>query len=240
MQKVNDDTKNQIESNYNIENEDISNFIANDYNLLTNDSSQTQEKLLITLLKSLLNQKINKLEHSIFNKLKNIKSIETKLSKIFPNGIIQFNYYIYNEYKELNELLKQKKFQEADKITQKYLLKLAHRTTINQKEWIYFTEIDLIPAYDLFVIDLLWKIYSENKFGISIQRNIWLSYNQNWNTFLEKIGWSHQGKMKRYPDEFTWDISAPKGHLPLFNQIRGNQVLLSLFQHHIWITNYYI
>lgn len=239
MHKVNNNTKNQIESNFNIENEEISNIVINDLNLLTNDNLKIQEKLLVTLLKRLLNQKINKLEHSIFNKLKKIQSIQTKLNKIFPYGIAQFNYYINNEYKELNEVLREQKFQEADKITQKYLLKLAHKKTINQKKWLYFTEIYLIPAYDLFVIDLLWQIYSDNKFGFSTQRSIWLSYNQNWNVFLEKIGWSIQGKMKRYPDEFTWTINAPKGHLPLFNQIRGNQALLSIFQHHIWITNYY-
>ena len=171
--------------------------------------------------------------------MKNIPSLQNKLSKIFPQGIITFYSYINNEYKELNQLLKEQKFQEADQVTQKYLLKLVNKKKMNSKKWLYFTEIYLIPAYDLFIIDLLWQIYSDNKFGFSIQRRIWLSHNESWNIFLEKIGWCKQGHMKRYPDEFIWNMNAPKGHLPLFNQIRGNQVLLSLFQHHIWITNYY-
>lgn len=239
MDKINNN-RNEKQSNFSISTKDTLKFIIHDINLVTNENSEIQEKLLNILIRQLLNKsdKINQLEYSIFNKLKSIQSLENKLNKIFPNGIIEFSSYINNQYQELNNMLKKQKFQEADQITQKYLLKLAQQKKINKKKWLYFTEIYLIPAYDLFIIDLLWQVYSDNKFGFSIQRKIWLSYNQNWNTFLEKIGWIQQGNMKRYPDEFIWNIKAPKGHLPLFNQIRGNQVLLSLFQHNTWVINY--
>ncbi|PLZ94121.1 hypothetical protein CI594_16205, partial [Fischerella thermalis CCMEE 5196] len=38
----------------------------------------------------------------------------------------------------------------------------------------------------------------------------------------------------RYPQEFTWDLSAPKGHLPLSNQLRGVRVIASIFAHPAW------
>lgn len=240
MDKKHNKINKEKQSNFYIQKKEILDLTINNNNSITNKNLEIQKKLLNILIKRLLNNSntINLLEYSIFNKLKSIQTSKDKLNKIFPNGIMEFRFYINHKYKELNNMLREQKFQEADKVTQKYLLKLAQRKTINKKQWLYFTEIYLIPGYDLFIIDLLWKVYSNNKFGFSIQRKIWLSYNQNWNIFLEKIGWSQQGNMKRYPNEFIWNMNAPKGHLPLFNQIRGNQVLLSLFKHNTWIINY--
>lgn len=42
----------------------------NDLHLLTNDSLKIQEKVLVTFLKRLLNQKVKTLDQSIFDNLK--------------------------------------------------------------------------------------------------------------------------------------------------------------------------
>lgn len=83
---------------------------------------------------------------------------------------------------------------------------------------------------------MLWKVYSKGKFGFSIQKNIWLKQNKQWDKLWEKIKWleAKTGIMKRYPKEFTWSIDAPEGHLPLFNQLRGTQTLYYLFQKINW------
>lgn len=240
MQKINNQFNDKIKSDFMIEEKDFSNITIQFINNVTDENLEIQKYLLNFLIKQLSNTShpISKIEHSIFNKLKEIEYMQIKLNKIFPNGIISFRCYLETEYKELHNTLKEQKFEEADRITQTYLIKLVQQNTNTQRKWLYFTDIYFIPAYDLFLIDLLWKIYSKNKFGFSIQRNIWLSCNKNWNLFLEKINWNHKSIMKRYPNEFIWNSNAPKGHLPLFNQIRGNQVFLSLLQHHAWIKYY--
>ncbi|NET49629.1 MAG: hypothetical protein F6K09_13095, partial [Merismopedia sp. SIO2A8] len=51
-----------------------------------------------------------------------------------------------------------------------------------------------------------------------------------------KIGWKSGNSCTRYPNEFTWDISAPAGHLPLSNQLRGVRVMSSLLSHPAWTS----
>ena len=93
-----------------------------------------------------------------------------------------------------------------------------------------------MPSEDLIVIDSLWQAYSRHKFGFSKQRQIWLSTNCDWEKFWDQIGWKNNGIARRYPNEFLWDVNAPSGHLPLFNQLRGVQVLSALFNHIVWNT----
>nr|QCI04534.1 hypothetical protein [Apoglossum ruscifolium] len=191
--------------------------------------------ILITRL-IIKNKNITSLDKIIFTKLENIKlqHINKKLNKIFPNGIEKFQKSITINYEPLQTLLIKQNFQEADKLTQQYLCQLANLQNKSTRKWLYFTDIFLLPADDLFIIDLLWQIYSNEQFGFFIQRKIWKKNNKNWDIFLNKIGWTNKGIMKRYPNDFIWTINAPKGHLPLFNQLRGTQVLSYLFEHHVW------
>jgi GUN4-like len=61
-----------------------------------------------------------------------------------------------------------------------------------------------------------------------------LGLSKNWENFWSKIGWKNGNTWTRYPNEFIWDLSAPKGHLPLSNQLRGVRVIASLFSHPAW------
>lgn len=134
------------------------------------------------------------------------------------------------DYTPLKELLAQEKFEEADRLTRELLCELAGEGATARK-WLYFTEVDLIPATDLQTIDGLWVAYSEGKFGFSVQRQLWLSVKQDWDKLWPKMGWKDGNSWTRYPQGFTWDLSAPKGHLPLSNQLRGVRVLAALFNH---------
>ena len=171
------------------------------------------------------------------------KIIETKDNKIIkelrnhlPEGLIQLDKSMQINYQPLQELLIEKNFQEADELTQKFLCRLVEEKTNNKKKWLYFTDIHFITKNELFTIDLLWKIYSKGKFGFSIQKYIWIKQNKQWDKLWEKIKWleANTGIMKRYPQEFTWSLDAPEGHLPLFNQLRGTQTLAYLFQKIDW------
>nr|YP_010330222.1 hypothetical protein MW505_pgp059 [Porphyridium aerugineum]UNJ17938.1 hypothetical protein [Porphyridium aerugineum] len=150
----------------------------------------------------------------------------------FPEGIINYKTEKHLDYSDLEKLLIESRFQEADKLTQIKLIKLAG---LDNRQWLYFTDIPKIPIKDLKTIDTLWRLYSFDKFGFSIQRSIWFKLNKDWDAFLDNIGWTLKNKTPcRYPIEFIWNTNGPKGHLPLFNQLRGSQSLSALFQHPAW------
>ena len=160
--------------------------------------------------------------------------IKKRIQYHFSQGIVELKSSTNIDYLPLQNSLIKENFQQADKLTQLYLLELAGLNQTTDRQWLYFTDILNLPSEDLLTIDRLWKIYSEGKFGFSIQRNIWLSNNQNWEKLWNRIGWKTNNISLRYPHEFTWDTTAPIGHLPLFNQLRGVQVLYYLFQHPVW------
>nr|YP_009332817.1 hypothetical protein [Membranoptera tenuis]AKL79073.1 hypothetical protein [Membranoptera tenuis] len=200
--------------------------------------SKEIDLLINIIIKKLIikDNKITNLDEIIFEKIIEVDqdNIIKKLYKYFPKNLKEYKSSLKINYESLQDLLINEKFQEADQLTQKYLCKLANLSKKNTREWLYFTDILLIPLYDLFIIDLLWQIYSNNKFGFSIQKKIWINNKYDWDIFLEKINWSEQKIMKRYPQEFIWTINAPKGHLPLFNQLRGIQVISYLFEKIFW------
>jgi hypothetical protein len=137
------------------------------------------------------------------------------------------------DYTPLQQLLVEQNFQAADQLTLQKMCELAGSAAV-QRKWIYFTEVEQFPITDLLTINHLWLTYSEGKFGFSTQREIWLSVGKNWEKFWSKIGWKNGNTWTRYPQEFTWDLNAPKGHLPLSNQLRGVRVIASLFAHPAW------
>ena len=137
------------------------------------------------------------------------------------------------DYTLLQQLLAEQNFQAADQLTLQKLCELAGTAAIERK-WLYFTEVQQFPATDLQTINDLWLTHSEGKFGFSVQREIWLGVGKNWDKFWSKIGWKTGNQWTRYPHEFTWDLSAPKGHLPLSNQLRGVRVIASLLAHPAW------
>lgn len=176
------------------------------------------------------------LDGIIFETLRKInkKSVSNKLNSYFQDGLIEFRSSLKIDYQPLQDQLILQNFKEADKLTQLYLCKLADLSDSSERNWLYFTDVFALPSEDLLAIDMLWRLYSRGKFGFSIQRKIWLSNEHNWEAFWSKIGWKDSGNPRRYPNDFIWDINAPEGHLPLFNQLRGVQVLSALFNHSVW------
>jgi len=63
---------------------------------------------------------------------------------------------------------------------------------------------------------------------------LWLAMGKNWEKLWSLIGWKQGNTWTRYPNEFIWDLTAPKGHLPLSNQLRGVRVISSLLNHPAW------
>lgn len=157
------------------------------------------------------------------------------LQRSFPTGVVTLHSERSLDYQPLQQLLARQQFQAADQLTLELLCQLAGPTAVRRK-WLYFTEVDSFPIPDLQTINRLWWVHSEGKFGFLVQRQIWLGVGRNWEALWPKIGWKSGNKWTRYPKEFIWDLSAPKGHLPLSNQLRGVQVLNALLLHPAWTT----
>lgn len=155
------------------------------------------------------------------------------LQTTFPNGIVPLYSEVGIDYKPLQQKLVQQEFLAADSLTLEKLCQLAGTAAIERK-WLYFSEVEKFPITDLQTINSLWFIHSQGKFGFSVQRELWLGVGKNWEKLWPKIGWKLGNKWTRYPNEFTWDISAPKGHLPLSNQLRGVRAMASLLSHAAW------
>lgn len=149
------------------------------------------------------------------------------------HGVVELRSHTNIDYTPLVKLLAEQKYEEGDRLTLAKLCELAGDAAM-KRGWLYFTEVEQFPIEDLQTLDQLWHIYSEGKFGYSIQRDLWLRSGKNWEKLWPLIGWKQGNNWTRYPKEFIWDLSAPKGHLPLSNQLRGVRVISSLLTHPAW------
>lgn len=157
------------------------------------------------------------------------------LASNYPDGVVPLKSELGIDYQPLQQLLAQQDFQGADVLTLQKMCEMAGTAAIERK-WIYFTEVMKFPIADLQTLDKLWLMASEGKFGFSVQRRIWLSVGKDFAKLWVKINWRSGNVWTRYPKEFTWDLTAPKGHLPLSNQLRGVRVIDAIFAHPAWTT----
>ncbi|MBW4541588.1 MAG: GUN4 domain-containing protein [Myxacorys chilensis ATA2-1-KO14] len=132
------------------------------------------------------------------------------------------------DYTQLKNALKEQNWSEADRITRLFLLQLCWRNSAS--EWMvngrwneekFKQDVDQIPCIDLHTIDHLWTTYSDDHFGFSSQKRIYLEvggrvdgefYETAWDKFAFKIGWR---QISYDYDQMIFDVSAPKGHLPV-------------------------
>ena len=131
------------------------------------------------------------------------------------------------DYTKLRDLLKEKKWSEADIHTYQLVEQIIK--TAKQENKHVFIELKTIAQFscpDIRTIDNLWEKYSDQKFGFSSQQKIWQSVNQKgdystetWRKFATKVGWKKgdviSGSGYLLYDELNFDASkAPQGQLP--------------------------
>lgn len=121
-------------------------------------------------------------------------------------------------YSTLENLLKQKKWKEADKETREIMVKAGSR---KDEDWLDEQSIKNIPCPVLRAIDQLWVEHSDGKFGFSVQKEIYQSLDgtEEYNPkiveeFDKKVGW-RKGDEKLTYNELTFDLGTHyRGHLP--------------------------
>lgn len=122
-------------------------------------------------------------------------------------------------FTNLRNLLRDGKWQEADIETGEIMRKITNQQTVLVDN----NAINNFPCKDLRTIDRLWLEYSNNHFGFSIQKKIWLELggkiDDETNIKLsERLGWFKKGKWIDYP-QLIFNIKAPAGHLPFSGMI---------------------
>ena len=143
------------------------------------------------------------------------------------------------DYMPLAELLMEGNFQDADQFTRDALIKIAGAGAVD-RNFVYWTDVKGIPVADLRSIERQWLAYSGGKFGYTVQKNVWKVQKGDFEGFCRKIGWSTKDsdverKLRWFgASEFTYDTSAPRGHLPLTSALRGTTLLKKLLDHPAW------
>jgi predicted NACHT family NTPase len=120
-------------------------------------------------------------------------------------------------YAKLEALLKAKQWKEADQETYRLMI-----TTVGKEEGQVFDRADLenFPCEDLLEINRLWVEASNGHFGFSVQKEIWkdcgspMDYNDNYEDFMEKVGWQSEGSFVDYSDLKFSTSNSLKGELP--------------------------
>ncbi|PIN03498.1 hypothetical protein CDL12_23970 [Handroanthus impetiginosus] len=140
----------------------------------------------------------------------------------------------------LQQHLTSQNFRLADEETRRLLIVLAGESA-QKRGYVFFSEVQFISVEDLKTIDGLWRQYSDNKFGYSVQKRIWKKMKKDFTRFFIKVGWMkrlessevEQYNYRAFPTEFMWDMEqgTPEGHLPLTNALRGTQLLSSILNH---------
>ncbi|MEM9214261.1 MAG: GUN4 N-terminal ARM-like repeat domain-containing protein [Cyanobacteria bacterium P01_F01_bin.150] len=196
---------------------------------------ETGEGLLMDKLLQAKGKSATAVDGAIVQVLTRSESVQSSdfLNTHYPNGLVLLQSARDVDYSPLQHLLAQKKYEDADRVTLQKMCELAGPVAVRRK-WLYFSDVDQFPARDLRLLDHLWLVYSEGRFGFSVQRELWLNNRKDWDRLWPKIGWKSANIWTRYPNEFTWDLTAPKGHLPLSNQLRGVRVMASLMKHPAW------
>ncbi len=146
---------------------------------------------------------LNCLEETGKNKIENV-------GYYTANNTEQWSSAIGLDYSHLQGLLESGKWQDADQETAHLILKILGCETAGK---ITIQEIKKIPCRDLRTLDQLWRQYSEDRFGFSIQKKIWRKLDKNYEQFGEEVGWSRHQLWLPY-GQLTFNLTAPLGHLP--------------------------
>jgi GUN4-like/Pentapeptide repeats (9 copies)/Pentapeptide repeats (8 copies) len=146
------------------------------------------------------------------------------------------------DYQPLAKYLSQCRWLEADEETAYLICKILGHDMIRPKSTlIWGSQIDKIPVSDLNTINNLWLHYSDNHFGIGVQRKIWLETGNDYEVltegmdisprleFFKRVGW--ENLKENYSDlagkcvDRTSILEIPAGYFPMIHLWGGAYAL---------------
>lgn len=124
-------------------------------------------------------------------------------------------------YRRLESLLQQEQWAAADRETFDRMLEVADRQS---QGWLSAEDVKQFACEDLATINRLWQIYSDRRFGFTIQARIWEIAGGQPGVYDRQValkageilGWTREGDPEAWKsyDELTFKADAPVGHLP--------------------------
>ena len=139
---------------------------------------------------------------------------------------------IDKRYEQLEEYLKAKEWEKADRETDKLMLSAVGKES---GQWLDSDDLRNFPCDELLAIDRLWVKYSDGLYGFSVQKQIYVecggkldfSYpsDETWNQFCDRVAWKDKGEyLTSYSDLFNKKLINNSGHLPVSLVWRGGLV----------------
>jgi serine/threonine protein kinase len=124
------------------------------------------------------------------------------------------------DFSNLDQLLAQGKWKEADQETANLMFKIMNREG-KKERWLREDDCKNFPIEELKIIDQLWVKYSNGNFGFSVQKQIWLEcggkvgiWDQDiFDKWGDRLGWRKGRNWLNYRD-LIFSINAPQGHFP--------------------------
>ncbi|WP_414755283.1 AAA-like domain-containing protein [Anabaena sp. CCY 9910] len=150
----------------------------------------------------------------------NIESVYRSLKELKPQDKEVETSLTQHLYAQLKYFLKAKNWEAADRETDKLMLNIAKR---ERDGWINLGQMNSFSCPDLQRINDLWVKGSDNRFGFSVQKEIWISTGNrlgiqpyewtdrdesNYLEFAKRVGWysdrEQEGQSRGGEEESSW------------------------------------
>lgn len=126
------------------------------------------------------------------------------------------------DFSDLEAMLAAEHWEEADQETTRIMFESVGRDPSNG--FFGVNDIQIFPCSTLQVLDDLWMIASDNRFGFSVQRKIYvedcrgstdgISNDDAFRCFVRQVGWPSVWEREPQPSQVTYSTASPPGHLP--------------------------
>ena len=173
------------------------------------------------LLKPFIVQPVELITNPILYELKiSVEATTPDREATIPTQSSDFTQKPVGDYRHLRELLETGKWKEADLETMNIILKITNREKV---KWLREKQdIEEITCEDIRIMNNLWRQFSQNQFGFQAQQEIWQEVGGDlskfdggtYDKFCDRVGWQVENDWLPSYDDFTFNLNAPKGHLP--------------------------
>lgn len=137
-------------------------------------------------------------------------------------------------YHRLLNNLEQRNWKGSDGETRRLMLEILGK---NEEGYWEPEDYNNFPCKDLEIINNLWNIYSQGRFGFSVQKCIYESMgpiprgvsSSFAESFGDRLGWRTNNDWLYYRD-LKFSITAPRGHLPWLGVAKNSKY----YQRELW------
>lgn len=123
------------------------------------------------------------------------------------------------QLRSLAKLLTTNQWQAADTLTWNLIRQLLGKPP---QSYVFSGELHRLPCHDLRRIDQLWRQFSRNRFGFTVQAQLYQKVGQDYGQFCDRVGWPHNN-LDDHRQPWQFKAAAPMGHLPSRLGIGGQQ-----------------